>query len=83
MDVERSRCYLCTLIKPRDYGYDPEMYLEEWVTKKGAKFAVGQMEIGASGTEHLQFCIYFKNPISKAKLLRHNKGVYFGRGYEV
>lgn len=36
---------------------DPQQFIEGLVTHGKAKWAVGQLERGAEGTPHIQFCV--------------------------
>jgi len=43
----------------------PQEYLEEYITKHGAKYVCGQLEKGAEGTVHLQFFVNFEKANKK------------------
>lgn len=53
-----ARTFLGTYNNPEDEDFVIK-YLEKWNTEGKAVYVVGQLERGAEGTPHIQFCINF------------------------
>lgn len=59
--------WLGTLNNPEGKAKD---WLEELFMTSKAKYVVGQLEIGAEGTEHIQFFVNFKKPGQRLSYLK-------------
>lgn len=75
--------YIGTLNNPKMTAQE---YLEQWVTRGKAVYAVGQLEKGEEGTVHIQFFLNFKKPgitivgLKKFCSLAHFKEVRVNNG---
>ena len=52
-------------------------YLEKWHTICGARYVIGQLEKGESGTPHIQFFLSFEKATRISKMKKHCKVAHF------
>lgn len=70
---DRSRNWFGTWNNPKE----PETFIKFLVEARKAKYAVGQLEAGAEGTHHLQFCVHWEQPVRFAALKSINKRAHW------
>lgn len=64
----KSSRWIGTLNNPKA---EPEEFLRLWFEKAGARYVTGQLEKGQEGTVHIQYALYFKDPVRLAGLKKH------------
>lgn len=70
----KSSIWIGTRYNLEDIEIMTEEYIRAWHTKGGAKFCNGQVErCPTTGRLHVQFKLWFKDPVRKSKLVKFDK----------